>query len=163
MYEIKIEWEGPFSINKVIKDRVDGGKKPDWDGEDYGLYQIYGKHILYKKDKDTLLYVGKTIKQTFSRRIKQHKKWGLDNELGIKIYVGRIYDLNKHTKKDGWESWERDVGLAEKILIYKYSPNYNSRALANQPKLDPFKKIHLVHIGKRYKLKPTDEAPKDFE
>lgn len=56
LYKIRIEWEGPYSLEEVITKMVDGGKNPDWDGNDYGLYQIYGRHIL--SGKNTLLYIG---------------------------------------------------------------------------------------------------------
>ncbi len=51
---------------------IQEGQYPDW-GEDYGLYQIYGKHILC--GKDTLLYIGEATEQTFSTRFKQHQHW----------------------------------------------------------------------------------------
>lgn len=93
----------------------DAGKSPDWGGDDYGLYQIYGKHILCGF---TLLYIGKTVEKTFSGRFKQHEQW-LNEEEKIRIHLGRIHDPEKHSAKDKWESWKRDVERAEQILIYK--------------------------------------------
>ena len=52
-YEIKIEWDGPFSLKEVVEKMDDAGQPPDYEGKDYGLYQIYGKHILC--GKNTLL------------------------------------------------------------------------------------------------------------
>ena len=157
---IRIEWVGPFSVERVIKEMGRGGQNPEWDGEDYGLYQIYGKHILC--GKDTLLYIGQTTEQTFSARFKQHKKDWLYNEEKIKVYLGRIYDRKRHSKKDNWHSWKTDVELAEKILIYKYSPNYNNTNISEPPYLD-FEEIRLIHRGKRHKLKLKDDAPKDYQ
>ena len=160
-YKIKIEWDGPFGIDEIIDKMIDGGEEPDWDGNDYGLYQIYGRHILC--GKNTLLYVGMTTEQTFSQRFKEHKTW-LDKDQDkedIKIYIGRIYDPKKHLEKDNWKFWKRDVEIAEKVLIYKYSPNYNSRELTSEPKL-PFKNIFLVHIGERNRLEEEDNIPRDF-
>lgn len=159
-YEIQITWEGPYTCEKVIKELTDGGnKKNNWDGEDYGVYQIYGKHILCKNN--SLLYIGKAFKQTFSRRFKDHQKW-LKDEANIKIYVGRIYNPKKHSEKDNWKSWENDVELAENILIYKYSPHYNSRSLSEQPKLGDHKSVSLCHKGKIGKLDQKDVAPDDL-
>jgi hypothetical protein len=161
-YEIKIEWEGPFSLREVISTKNDGGEKPDWCGNDYGLYQIYGWHILYCKN--TLLYIGEATKQTFSRRFKGHKKW-LDKDQkknDIKIYLGRVYDPKKHSKEDKWESWTSDILLAEKILIYKYSPNYNSRNITKKPDILPYEGIRLVHRGEKRRLEDIDNAPDDF-
>jgi GMC oxidoreductase len=76
-YEIRIEWEGPYSVEEVINKMVDGGENPDWDGNDYGLYQIYGRHILC--GKNTLLYIGIAPEETFSQRFREHKIW-LDND-----------------------------------------------------------------------------------
>jgi hypothetical protein len=159
-YNIKIEWDGPFNVAKVIREMDRGGQSPDWDGEDYGLYQIYGKHILC--GKDTLLYIGQTTDQTFSRRFKQHEKDWLKNEDMIKVYLGRVYYFKRHSKKDNWESWKQDIEIAEKILIYKYSPNYNNRNIGEPPNLW-FKNVRLVHKGKRHKLKLKDNAPKDYQ
>ena len=45
-HEIIIEWTGPFDYQEVIDKMKDGGNDPEYDGNDYGLYKIYGKHIL---------------------------------------------------------------------------------------------------------------------
>ena len=162
VHEIKIEWSGPFSLNEVIEKFLNGGRAPDWGVEDYGLYQIYGRHILH--GRNTLLYIGMATEQTFSQRFKEHKTW-LENdqdEEDVRIYLARIYDPKKHSKKDNWTTWKNDVELAEKVLIYKYSPNYNSEGLTNEPDLSPYESIRLIHIGKRNRLREEDNAPKDF-
>jgi hypothetical protein len=118
-YEIKIEWEGPLTLDQA-KEKNDGGSNSNnWEGKDYGLYQIYGRHILYKQN--ALLYVGIATKRTFSQRFKDHEKWLRDDQddQDIKIFLGRIYNSDKLTVK----TWTRDAKLAEKILIYKCSPN----------------------------------------
>ena len=162
-YEIKIQWEGPFSLNEVIQKMIDSGEDPDWDGKDYGLYQIYGRHILH--DKNTLLYIGMATEQTFSQRFIEHRTWLLEDqdEDDIRIYLGRIYDPKKHTKKENWKSWKKDMRLAEKILIYKYSPNYNSEGLTTEPDLSPYDSIRLVHLGEKNRLETEDIAPEDFQ
>jgi hypothetical protein len=76
-------------------------------------------------------------------------------------HLGRIYDPKKHSERDNWESWKRDIELAEKILIYKYSPNYNLRGLSSPPFL-PFRKVRLVHAGRKNRLEKEDNVPKDF-
>lgn len=95
-------WSGPFTRESVISGFTDGGRAPEYDGEDYGLYQIYGKHILC--GSDTLLYIGQATEQTFSRRFRQHERW-LAYEEDISVYLGRVYDPNRHTgsitSKDG--------------------------------------------------------------
>ena len=74
---VRIEWEGPFSIEEVLE--LDDRNK------DYGLYQIYGHHIVY--GKDSLLYIGQPG-NTFSQRFNEHLVW-LEEEEGVFIYVGR--------------------------------------------------------------------------
>jgi hypothetical protein len=137
----------------------DDGGPPAYDGEDYGLYQIYGKHILC--GPGTLLYIGQTTDQTFSQRFKQHKQW-LALEEGIKIYVGRVYDPKTHSVKDEWRSWVEDIETAERILIYKYSPNYNTKNVYDKPSL-PYETVRLTHLGNRNRLKLKDNAPGDYE
>jgi hypothetical protein len=160
-YGIEIEWKGPFSLNKVINEMDDWGQSPTWNGKDYGLYQIYGRHILC--GENTLLYVGKTTERTFSRRFKEHREWLLEDqyEKDIKIYLGRIYNPKKHSEKDKWKSWKEDIEDAEKVLVYKYSPNYNSRELARIPKLH-HQKVQLVNRREKGRLKYKDIHPKDY-
>jgi len=160
-YKINIVWDGPFKIAEIEKYNQ-GGSAPKWDGEDYGVYQIYGKHILC--GEDALLYVGITTERTFTERFKEHKTWLLEDqdEKDIAIYLGRVSDPARYSEEDEWKSWKKDVELAEKILIYKYSPNYNSRELTIEPNLGRYKSVRLMHTGKSHKLKPVDEAPRDF-
>ena len=158
-YVIKIEWEGPLTLDQVINEKTAGGDKVNkWEGNDYGLYQIYGRHILYKQN--ALLYVGIATESTFSQRFKFHEKWLCDDQdaQDIKIFLGRIYNSDKLTVK----TWTRDVKLAEKILIYKYTPNYNGRELSKEPYLFRYENIRLIHIGQRNRLKKEDNVPKDF-
>lgn len=159
MYEIKIEWEGPFKVQDVINQMNRGGAAPHWNGEDYGIYQIYGEHTL--NGKDTLLYIGITTERTFSQRFKEHQVWlnKDQKEENVNIYLGRTYDPARHLSDN---LWEKDVKIAEKIMIYKYSPNYNSRELTNAPDLSPHEKIRLLHVGDRGKLEADDNAPDDF-
>jgi hypothetical protein len=159
-HQIIIEWAGPFNYQEVIDKMKDGGKNPEYDGNDYGLYQIYGKHILC--GSDTLLYIGKVTQETYSNRFKDHKKWWLANEEEIQVYLGRVYDPQKHSKSDKWKSWEHDIDLVERILIYKYSPNYNNTGIGDKPSLLPFKKILLIHEGNKHKLEKEDNAPEDY-
>ncbi len=161
VYGIKIIWDGPFKLDTVIQTKKNGGKPPDWDGDDYGIYQIYGKHVIY--GTNTLLYIGKATEQTFSTRFKQHKKWWLGNEENINIYLGKIYNPKRHSQKDKWRSWTKDVKTAEEILLYKYSPNYNSTNISIPPKSYPPGKIILIHSGKKNRLNAKDFVPQDFE
>ena len=160
LHEIVIEWEGPLSVQEVIANKTDGGEEPEWDGNDYGLYQIYGKHILC--GPDTLLYVGKTTEQTFSDRINQHYHDFLKNEEGIQVYLGRVFDSDRHSPRDNWRQWYRDIDIAERIMIYKYCPNYNSQGIGDRPPINDKRKIKLFHKGAKHRLEEVDIAPDDF-
>ncbi len=155
--KLVIEWSGPYSLNEAIESLTDAGEPPEYDGEDYGLYQIYGRHII--NGPDTLLYVGKAAQQTFADRFRQHESW-LRDEDDVCIYVGRVWDEERHA--DSEKIWETDVDLAEKILIHKYSPNYNSASIAEEPDLPGFERVELTHRGERNRLQPSDTAPDDF-
>ena len=120
--KIKIHWEGPLTYNQGINEyKLDNDKRCD-----FGIYQIYGSHIIYSNKKNSqknnvLLYIGKTVSgSTFSGRIASH---GFCHSPEFEIYLGRVegeeYD-------EDIESWENDIGDAEKILINKYAPSYNS-------------------------------------
>jgi hypothetical protein len=158
-YEITIEWDGPYKTEEVIKKKNDAGNGPLWDGADYGIYQIYGDHIL--SGKNTLLYVGIATERTFSQRFKEHQDWIAEDqkEEDVSIYLGRIKDSQEYPTD---ELWTEDVKLIEKILIYKYSPNYSSRELATAPDLSPREIVRLLHTGNRGRLEPIDNAPEDY-
>lgn len=163
-YTININWEGPLSMDDVIASKNNGGNGADgWAGYDYGVYQIYGPHILHRDG--TLLYIGKASDQTFSERLKQHKACLLkdDNWSKIKIHLGRLENSPEYTKRDNWGSWYRDVDIAEAMLIYKYSPNYNSSLLGDYPDPHGFNEIKLAHRGNSGSLMPEDNAPSDFK
>lgn len=159
-HTIQIKWSGPETVGKVIKKVNRGGNDSNkWAGSDYGVYQIYGNHILCREN--TLLYVGQATDQTFSQRFKQHEKEWLKKEKKIKIYLGRIEGLH-YKEKDNWCAWRRDVDIAESVLIYKYTPHYNSVGLWDYPQLKPYTKVKLVHIGGKNKLATEDNVPKDY-
>ena len=157
---ITIEWEGPLSIEKTSNERKDGGEAPEWGGDDYGLYQVYGEHILC--GKNTLLYIGKTTEQTFSERIQQHYKDFLKGEQGVEVYLGRVFDPRRHSSNDGWQSWCSDIDIAERIMIYKYCPNYNSQSITEKPSFLKYARIKLQHRGAKNRLKPEDTVPDDL-
>lgn len=155
--KLEIEWSGPYNLDKAIESLNDAGEPPEYDGEDYGVYQIYGQHIL--SGPGTLLYIGKAAKQTFADRFRQHESW-LRDEDDVRIYAGRIWDEMRHADRE--KTWETDVDLAEKILIHKYSPNYNSASIAEEPDLRGFERVELAHRGERNRLHSSDTAPDDF-
>jgi hypothetical protein len=159
--ELNVEWAGPHSITDVLKEFNRGGVAPDYNGPDYGLYQIYGRHIL--GGDGTLLYIGKAIQQTFSSRFTAHRSW-IEKEDGISIYLDRAYDQKRHSPglDNEWSVWVKDLSIAECVLIYKYSPNYNSVSITEPPVLSPYGAVILNHSGSKNKLRSRDHAPKHW-
>ena len=157
--QLEVVWTGPFTCKEILSFNQDGDP-PDYDGEDYGLYQIYGRHIL--DGPDTLLYIGQATGQTFCRRFRQHDGW-LSKEEEVQIYLGRIYDPTRHVRDDLWKTWAADVRLIECVLIYKYSPNYNAVSISDPPALGNYRTVEIIHRGQRHKLNWRDSAPSDWE
>jgi|CXWL01.1.fsa_nt_gi hypothetical protein len=160
-YKIEIVWSGPYTPEEVIKTMTKGGRKQNgYSGEDYGLYQIYGNHILYGRDK--LLYIGQAADQIFSSRFRQHYKDWLKDEGVIKVYLGRI-DSKNYDDKDNWYTWRRDISLAEAILVYKYTPCYNSSLKGDYPRLGELGCVRITHLGTKRNLHINDDAPDDYQ
>ena len=110
MRSVRVEWEGPFSIDAVLE--LDDKNK------DFGIYQIYGHHIIF--GAGSLLYIGET-NQTFRQRfITEHIVW-LEEEEGVLIHVGRIM-------KEDYDAYDRKKVIkdTEALTIKWHSPPYNS-------------------------------------
>jgi hypothetical protein len=160
MLQLSITWQAPYTPERVVAQLNDGGDPPAYGGKDYGLYQIYGRHIL--GDPDALLYIGEATEQTFSERFSEHQTW-LVHEDPVRVYIGRLYTLpSRHAYRDNWATWTTDVLLAERILIYKYSPHYNCNSIADPPALDGHDKVVLLHGGHKNRLYCRDVAPDDW-
>ena len=117
MRSVTIEWEGSFSLDYVI-DNLNDGK------DDYGLYQIYGTHIVY--GANSLLYIGKAEGLTFSQRFSQHREW-LSEEESVSIRIGRVASEDYAYDPPDWSDWQKVLRDAEALTIYWHSPPYNSQ------------------------------------
>ncbi len=159
---IIVEWEGPLRFEDALKRNESGKAQDNWAGRDYGIYQIYDPHIL--AGEKALLYIGQAADQTFGQRLRQHKKDLLldESEKDLTIYLGRLKDKEHYTEKDDWFRWYCDVTIAESILIYKYSPHYNSFGLTDYPKIHPYINVILKHEYDRGRLEVQDLAPTDY-
>ena len=110
-----ISWEGPYSVKKAVKfNRC----------IDIGLYQYYGRHLVF--GRDSLLYIGMAVegKTSFSSRIKDHDKndWklGMDDKTH-KDYAKWCKDDGKckWCKGDGKCKWCKDDGKFEERKLYE--------------------------------------------
>ena len=137
---IEIEWDGPFKTEDV---------KALTSESDYGVYQIYGAHVVY--GSDVLLYIGKAVQQHFGTRVPQHAGWIDDNhDAGrIRIYVGRL--AGEATPSD--TVWGRHIDLAERLLLFCHSPALNVQK--NLGSLDAdLQDVHVLNWGHRANLLP---------
>lgn len=104
---IQIDWDGPYKLNEL--DTLQN------DEIDYGIYQLYGKHLTY--GSDVLLYIGKADQQTFGRRISQ-ESWDYINDYkNIKVYIGRLHG----SQSPNYDEWLKEIALPIVIhFLYIY-------------------------------------------
>ncbi len=130
---IHIDWDGPFKLSEITNIT---------DIEiDYGVYQIYGSHIVY--GGDTLLYIGKADRQTIGKRISQeHWWWDTNDPNNLQIYIGRL--AGETTPSDN--QWSEEIDLVEKLLINVHKPSYNTQNLITIPD-QRLQNIHILNWG----------------
>jgi hypothetical protein len=135
----QIDWEEPFTLDQInlLKDV----------SKDYGIYQIYGKHLDY--GKDILLYIGKADQQTIGQRVSQENWWDTNDSRHLKIYVGRL--AGERTPQD--KGWSQEMDLAEKLLINVHKPAYNSKNLSTFPDIE-LQDVHILNWGDYRDLLP---------
>jgi hypothetical protein len=135
---IQIDWQGPFKLEELhLLNDI---------SQDYGIYQIYSKHIVY--GKDVLLYIGKADFQTIGKRISQENWWDTNDSNHLMIYAGRF--AGESTPDE--EQWSYEIDLAEKLLIYVHKPAYNSKSLSSIP--IEIQDIHILNWGDYRDLLP---------
>ena len=126
MRVVRIEWEGPFCLDEV--------KKLDDEYVAFGLYQIYGRHIIF--GADSLLYIGKT-EDTFSKRVKgNYAGWKLgtpwyqdDNEVSVR--VGRLNNYQQGFNYQGKSDFSQLLKDVEDFQIFSHSPPYNGTSISS--------------------------------
>lgn len=146
MKDINIWWEGPFSQEQIVENKIDVNKYNNL-SDRIGLYQIYGTHPLY--GNDVLLYIGRTKnKKGFTSRLKN--RWVIENgndSDNIKIYLGTIYSSDKAIA-DNEE--EKLIDLSEVLLINALKPSLNSSNLQSVGK-DYLSENYIVHNHNNYR------------
>ncbi|HPI89401.1 MAG TPA: hypothetical protein PK859_08845 [Spirochaetota bacterium] len=110
---IHIRWEGPFDFKdiKCACERYD-------DKYNRGLYQIYGPHRVY--GHQSLLYIGKTEKDTFINRLDKEEYKYVDNNNLMRYFLGRL--AGEHKKKE----IQALIDIAETMLIVAHQPSNNA-------------------------------------
>lgn len=136
---IEVIWEGPHYLNEL--------KALEDNKCDYGLYQIYGRHLVY--GDNVLLYIGKADRQTIGMRIAQEGWKDHNDASSIRIYAGRF--VGERTMDDS--IWSKDIDLAERLLIYVHKPARNSKSLYHIPNKE-LSNIHVLNWGDYGSLLP---------
>ena len=123
MEEINIWWEGPFTQEEIVGNKINS-KKYDIKATSIGLYQVYSSHPLY--GADVLVYIGMTEgKGGFQRRLKD--TWVIesgDDSENVKIYLGGLFS-NSKTIDEKTEIVK--IKQAEALLINALTPAFNTQ------------------------------------
>ncbi len=106
----KIDWKGYYSIDTAPD-------KPE--AKDIGVYAIYE---MKGREPEKLLYVGETYTQTFSTRLKQHRKDWIPRYEGTKMAVC----FGKIAFPAGKKISRQIVLDIERLLIHKLIPPINT-------------------------------------
>ena len=127
---VRVEWEGPFPIEKT---RQMNGR---------GLYQICGHHFIY--GSGILLYIGQTAKQTFGKRVTQQyadwkpgTPWDQESDDEVFVRVGRL-DYSG-------EDFEDVLDAVEAFEIFCHSPPYNGSSISTYSRQN----LIVVNEGKK--------------
>lgn len=146
---VHINWEGNFSIDDVIQNKL---------GEDdYGIYQIYGKHPIY--GSNSLLYIGIAMDRPFSKRFAEHdQEWLKDPDLGpVTVCLGDVYrqrgKVYKKSEDFSVEEWKIVTEKCEQLLIYVCAPVYNVRNKQSISEAE-LRELHILNWGDRRDLLP---------
>ena len=123
---IDVIWDGPFDL-----------REKDWDGREFnrGIYQI----VRTWAGTETLLYIGKTWRQDFGRRMDQHWADWARGHRSLRAYVGNP------TPKDRRYRTDRLVVDVESLLIYHHQPPNN----VNHVYLYKGRPLHVRNLGFR--------------
>ena len=120
---ISLIWSGPYKMDDFLKESKNQGS---------GVYQIYGTHNIY--GPDTLLYIGKTEKNSFGERISWHnEEWTYDEGSDVDIYLGCIDSKERMNKSKR----NNQIDRAERLLIYYATPPYCSKGKKSFGKMPP--------------------------
>jgi hypothetical protein len=123
--------------------------KLDVGGYDHGIYQVYGSHPVY--GSQTLIYIGEAYAKTFSERVKQHAwETNYDMQSHVDVNIGRFagYESISNSK------WDRQIHVAEKLLIRAHSPAYNQHLFFKVEEHKQLSHIHILNWGERRLLLP---------
>jgi hypothetical protein len=134
----RVIWDAPCSVQDILSSK---------EGEDdYGLYQIYGHHVVF--GPGALLYIGKAQKQSFLTRFQQHQSW-LPYESDVSVRLGRIREGDFKLQRL-WNDWAGVLSDVEALTIFWHTPPYNSHHITCYKK----QPLRVRNMGDRGRLLP---------
>ncbi len=137
---IHVQWKGPYSYEEAMNQRDQNMDK--------GVYQVYGTHPVY--GSNVLLYIGKTINQTFGQRLSQEIWLNNHDSKNVVVYLGFIAGYDE---KPSEEMWSMQITTVERLLIYAHWPAGNSSGL-NIKIGSEYHNVHILNWGERRSLLP---------
>lgn len=120
---IRVLWTGPLELPDAYK-----LNNP---ADDRSLYQIYAYHSAY--GERVLVYIGKTERQTFADRIRQHGWDQNERSAQVRVHVGRL----RSSDGSGGAQVQAEIDRVERLLIYAHGPGYNSQGIKDPDLSDP--------------------------
>jgi len=126
-----LKWKGVYPIS-TAQHRIEA--------EGVGVYAIYETQ---GKNLSKLLYIGETYRQTFSKRLKQHKKEWLDSVKADTAICFGIVCL-----PEGKRTSSQRVLDVEKFLIHSHRPPFNTISKRGYNGRD----LMIINTGKIGKL-----------
>jgi hypothetical protein len=128
----KIEWQGAYPI-ETAQSKIEA--------MGYGIYAIFGV-----KNKETkLLYIGETYRQTFGKRLRQHKKEWL-----FRVNDKMVIHFGKVELPQGVHITQNKIFDIEGVLIHVLLPPFNNISKHGYSG----REIVVFNFGKRAILPP---------
>jgi len=121
---ILVDWSGPHKYEEASQFH---------EHHDYGLYQIYGRHLVY--GSWALLYIGCAPDRNLGIRIPEHGN--CYTEQPFEFHVGRLRGPTPDKT-----TWRNHIKLAEQLLINVHAPILNVQH--NRAELGP--ELNHVHV-----------------
>ena len=136
---IHVRWEGPILFEDINTSCEKYDRK-----QNQGIYQIYGPSNTY--GNNSLLYIGKTEKQTFTKRLKKEEYSIIDNHNLMQYFLGRIsgeYEISNR---------QYLIDVVETLLIAVHQPSNNASKL--KINLDKYEKYRIYNWDNYNRLLP---------
>jgi len=115
---------------------------------DFGIYQIYGTHPIH--GKDVLLYIGRAMGGSFGWEVPRKESKFINPKVeGLRVHLGRLAGAATPPN----DAWNRQIELAERLLIFAHKPPLNVRVGLGGLAAD-LQNVHICNWGLRADMFP---------